>query len=87
MLSKQVILDEIRRTAAANGRRPLGTARFERETGINEYEWGKYWARFGDAQKEAGLEANQMRGSHSDDFLVEKVIAPLSLCEMLKMRL
>ena len=74
MPSKQEILAEIRRTANDNGGKPLGVARFERETGIKEYDWLKYWSRFGDAQKEAGLEANQLQEAHSDEFLVEKLI-------------
>src|SRR5262245_54405089 len=74
MPTKQEIVAEIRRTAADNGGDPLGMARFEQETGINAYEWGKYWARFGDVLKEAGFAANQMRGALSDDFLIEKLI-------------
>lgn len=53
--TKQDIIDAIHQTAKANGGRPLGEARFKKETGINSYDWGKYWARFGDAQKEAGF--------------------------------
>ena len=49
MDSKQQILNEIRRTTAENGGKPLGAARLEKEAGINAYTWGKYWARFGDA--------------------------------------
>jgi hypothetical protein len=74
MLSKPEILDEIRRTALTNGGKPLGATRFEKETGISAYEWGQHWARFGDAQKEAGLEPNQMQGARPDDFLAEKII-------------
>src|SRR3989344_5715795 len=73
-LSKQHILDEIKRTAKENGGKPLGLARFQKEAGINPYDWSKYWARFGDAQKEAGFETNQLQGAYTDDFLIEKVI-------------
>ena len=34
----------------------------------------KYWARFGDAQREAGFTANQLQKSYSDEFIVKKVI-------------
>ncbi len=74
MVSKIEILAEIKRTALTNGGKPLGMARFEQETGIKPYEWEKYWARFGDAQREAGFEPNLLQSAHSDDFLVEKMI-------------
>ncbi len=73
MTTRQQILDEIRRTAKDG--KPLGYNRFAKETGIKPHEWGKYWARFGDAQKEAGLSANQLQGAYSDEFLIAKVIA------------
>lgn len=73
-MTKQEILDAIRRTAKENGGTPLGAARFEKETGIKAYDWGKYWARFGDAQKEAGFEPNQFGGAHAHEFLIEKII-------------
>ncbi len=75
MQTKQDIIDEIRRTAEENGGKPLGVARFEKETGINPYDWGKYWARFGDAQKEAGFVPNQLQGAYDIDFLIEKTIS------------
>ncbi|MGA7710713.1 MAG: GIY-YIG nuclease family protein [Rhizomicrobium sp.] len=73
MLSKSDILNEIKRTALANGGKPLGTAKFENETGIKAHEWGRYWARIGDAQKEAGFEPNQRQGAYADEHLVEKL--------------
>ena len=74
-MNKQEIIEEIRKTAKENGGKPLGTARFEKETGINPYQWGKYWPRFGDAQKEAGFMPNQLQGAHADSFLLEKIIS------------
>jgi len=53
VITKQDILLAIQRTAKENGGKPLGLARFEAQTSINPYDWGKYWAGFGDAQKEA----------------------------------
>jgi len=74
MSSKEKILEEIKRTAKENGGRPLGLARFERETGIKSYDWLKYWARFGDAMQEAGFEPNQLNSAYADEFLMEKII-------------
>jgi hypothetical protein len=55
-VDKQHIIDEIRRTATANGGKPLGRARFLAETGIKEIDWrGKDWARWADALIEAGF--------------------------------
>jgi Meiotically Up-regulated Gene 113 (MUG113) protein len=54
-MDKQRILDEIRRTAI--GGKPLGRDQFRTQTGISENDWlGKHWARWGDAQIEAGFE-------------------------------
>ncbi len=47
-MTKEEILDEIRRMAAENGGRPLGRGRFLQETGIQESDWaGRYWVRWG----------------------------------------
>lgn len=75
MVTKQQVLDEIRRTAAGNGGTPLGTHRFERETGIAPHDWEKFWPRFGDAQREAGFDPNQMTAAHADDYLVQAAMA------------
>lgn len=70
-MKKQHILDEIRRTAAENGGRPLGRDRFEKVTGIREGDWsGRYWARWNDAVQEAGLAPNQMNTAIEDDVLI-----------------
>lgn len=35
---------------------PLGRSRFAAETGIHEHDWrGRFWARWSDALREAGL--------------------------------
>jgi len=71
-IDKQQTLDEIRRTAAANGGAPLGTQRFLAETGIKQTDWiGRYWARWGDAVREAGLTPNQMNGAYDESFILE----------------
>jgi hypothetical protein len=74
-MDKQLILAEIRRTAKENGNRPLGVQRFAAETGIREADWhGKLWARWGDALREAGFEANTLVEAYESDFLLEKYI-------------
>lgn len=45
-MEKEYILAEIKRAAQANGGKPLGTARFLKETGVKESDWhGRYWVR------------------------------------------
>jgi hypothetical protein len=74
MVTKEEILEQIRRTAKDNGGRPLGLDRFEKETGIKPYDWEKYWSRFGAAQQEAGFAPNQLQGAYSDEFMIDKII-------------
>lgn len=60
-MKKQHILDEIKRTAQENGGKALGRERFGKVTGIREGDWsGRYWARWSEAVREAGLAPNQM---------------------------
>jgi Meiotically up-regulated gene 113 len=75
-VNKQHILDEIKRTAGANGGLALGRLKFFRETGIKESDWkGKYWARWNDAVREAGLQPNQKTGAYEEHLLIEKFIS------------
>ena len=74
-MTKQHILNEIKRTAAANDGVPLGVSRFFQETGIKDSDWcGKIWARWGDAIREAGLKPNRLQAAYSEDLLIEKFI-------------
>ncbi len=73
-MDKQHIIDEIRRTAKANGDAALGWRRFEEETGIGYYDWyGRFWTRWGDAVREAGLEPNRMNEAYDDGFLFHQI--------------
>ena len=71
-MDKQHILHEIKRTAQANGGIPLGRERFSTETGIKAHHWGKHWARWNDAVREAGFEPNKLQDAYSEDLLFEK---------------
>jgi len=74
-INKEHILNEIRRTAQANGGAALGCRRFKDETGIGYYDWyGRYWTRWTDAVREAGLEPNRMNEAYDKGFLVEKLV-------------
>ena len=72
MRTRESILSEIGRTAKESG--PLGVRRFEAETGISTYEWGRYWARWGDALREAGFEPNEFQAGYTDDVLISNLI-------------
>lgn len=73
-MTREEILSEIRRTAEENGGKPLGRERFLRVTGISEYEFGRHWARYGDAQREAGFEPNKLNAAYNESFLMEKYV-------------
>jgi hypothetical protein len=77
-MTKEHILREIRRTADANGGVPLGRSSFFKETGIKVSDWqGKFWARWNDAVREAGVEPNQLQGAFGEASLIEKFIPML----------
>jgi hypothetical protein len=72
-MTKDQILNEIRRTAEANGGIPLGRQTILKEAGIKESHWkGKFWARWGDAVIEAGYLPNTLQEAIADEVLLEK---------------
>jgi hypothetical protein len=74
---KQHILSEIKRTAVSNGGRLLGERAFYNATGINKGDWfGKFWARFSDAVKEAGFNPNEFSDEqqYSDDDMLHRYV-------------
>jgi hypothetical protein len=76
MVTKAHILDEIERTAEANGGQALGRQRFYAETGIKETDWsGKYWVRWSDALREAGYAPNQFQPAYGEQFLLTELAA------------
>jgi hypothetical protein len=74
-VEKAQILDAIKRCADANGGAPVGRIRFESETGISESAWlGRYWARWGDAVREAGFEPNELQRSYGEEDLLRPLV-------------
>lgn len=72
-MDKATILREIKRTAEAHGGVPLGFQRFEAETGIRKADWfGIYWARWGDAVREAGFPPNRLQEAYDKEKLLEQ---------------
>ena len=52
-----------------------GSQKFKTETGIGEAAWsGKYWARWGDALREAGFSPHVWQAPHSDDVFIQSYI-------------
>ena len=73
-MNKQHILDEIKRTAEANGGVPLGKQRFLTETGIRESDWiGRFWTKWSDAVREAGYEPNTKQTAFDNNWLLGKL--------------
>lgn len=73
-MNKKQILDAIQRTARDNGGVPLGVRAFFATTGIKASVWrGKYWARWGDAVKEAGLVPNTKQVAYKNEMLLAKL--------------
>ena len=71
-MDKQNILGEIRRTAVDG--KPLGRDQFCTQTGIREHDWlGRYWARWSDAQIEAGFEPLSFNSKFEDEYMLERI--------------
>ena len=89
MMTKDQILDEIRKLSDELGR-PAGQKMFAKKTGISRTYWeGTYWPKWSAAVEEAGLEANSKNSAISDDLLfasylqlVEELRKLPSLAEM-----
>src|SRR5438132_8701873 len=72
-MNKAYILQEIKRTADANAGVPLGRQRFEAETGIKQSDWyGRFWARWSDAIRDAGFAPNQLQTAYAKAELLAK---------------
>lgn len=73
-MDRETIIAEIKRTAAANGGKPLGRDRFQAETGIRPHHLMKFWARYGDAVKEAGLSPNALQEPFDEGTVLRRVV-------------
>jgi len=72
---REDILQEIRKLAKANDGQPPGIRAFQKHTGIGEHIWrGVYWARWGDALREAGFAANEWQGKSEANRIFQKYI-------------
>ena len=61
--TREFIIGEIKRLAAAAGDRAPGFKAFRSATAVQEHEWrGLYWARWSDALAEAGFPPNEWQG-------------------------
>ena len=73
-MTRDQIIAEIQRTAAANGGKPPGKARFFAESGVRESDWiGRYWVRWSDALRDAGFEPNRLNPALPDEELLGKL--------------
>lgn len=74
-MTKEEILSEIRRVAAADGKTP-GSGRMATEIGLRKADWyPKLWVRWGDATREAGLTPNSLMVARPDSELLADLIA------------
>jgi hypothetical protein len=72
---RETILKEIEALAKAKDGLPPGSRSFEQHTGIRESAWrGVYWARWGDALKEAGFAPNEWQGKSDTNFIFQKFV-------------
>ena len=73
-MNKEEILSRIQQITEENGGKTPGYKRFKNITGIGPYEWGKYWANYGEAVKEAGFNPNKLWERVPDEVLMEELI-------------
>src|SRR5712671_153776 len=74
-MNKAEILDSIRRIAAASNGKAPGSQRLATEAGLRKSDWyPKFWVRWGDAVREAGLQPNSFIVALPDEALIIKHI-------------
>src|ERR1700728_4314407 len=73
-MDKQFIIDEIRRTAIDG--KPLGVDQFCSTTGFKVHELvGRHWAKWSDAQTEAGFDPLTFIAKFEDGYILEHIAA------------
>jgi|SRR5208337_485150 len=74
-MNKDLIVNEIKRAAAANNGKPLGMQRFKKETGIRKCDWyGRHWRNWGEALAEAGFPPNEFQAAYDEKDLLSRFI-------------
>lgn len=73
-MTHERIIREIKRTAEANGGRPLGSRNFAKASGIAESASRIFWARWSDALREAGYAPNEPPATYTDAFVAESLV-------------
>ena len=73
---KTSFVNEIKRTAAANGGKPLGMQRFEkRRPGYRRCDWyGKHWRNWGETLAEAGFSPNEFQAAYDEKDLLSRFV-------------
>jgi Meiotically up-regulated gene 113 len=76
-MNKDQIIAEIKRTAQQNSGVPLSIDRFRDQTGIEKKDWyGIYWAKWSDAQIEAGYIPNEFSTpAFEEEWMIARVIS------------
>lgn len=74
-MNRLEIITEVQMQTARDGGQVPGVRRLEAEAGIKEHAWKKYWPRYADLLKDAGLTPNALEEGWSEielcDFLIE----------------
>ena len=74
-MDRKFIIEQIVEVSRAIGGKSPGRRRFERLTGVKEADWsGKYWARWGDALQEAGLQQNEFNDASDKSALAASYV-------------
>jgi hypothetical protein len=75
VISKQEILEAIRRLAAENAGTAPGSQTFQAATGIGKSDWfPMHWLRWGDAIRDAGCQPNVFGISFGPELLILKYV-------------
>lgn len=74
-MDRNAILAAVRETAVANGGVALGRLRLESETGIKPYHWQKFWPRYSDLVREAGVEQQAFVTARPNTVLIAAIVA------------
>jgi hypothetical protein len=74
MVTREHIISEAKRLFERDGRSP-GSDRFKCETGVKKHEWQRFFARWNDVLREAGIPENQLQARYPVEELLKKYIS------------